>query len=143
MIFYCLLRDTPKTPNDKIKFYKKEKDKNMGNQDFERTIRMSFRVTPDEKHIIENRALQTNTNSMSAYIRHMAINGIIVNYENKEIKELIKSLGKIGVNINQIATRVNSTNNMYIEDVHYLRKVMNEIWQSVLSIQSTLQALGQ
>lgn len=115
----------------------------MGNQDFERTIRMSFRVTPDEKHIIENRALQTNTNSMSAYIRHMAINGIIVNYENKEIKKLIKSLGKIGVNINQIATRVNSTNGMYIEDVHYLRKVMNEIWQSVLSIQSTLQVLGQ
>ena len=138
-----MLRDTPKTPNDKIKFYKNEKDKNMGNQDFERTIRMSFRVTPDEKHIIENRALQTNTNSMSAYIRHMAINGIIVNYENKEIKKLIKSLGKIGVNINQIATRVNSTNGMYIEDVHYLRKVMNEIWQSVLSIQSTLQVLGQ
>lgn len=109
----------------------------------DRNIRMSFRVTLEEKTIIEKRALLTNTNSLSSYIRHMTLNGIIVNYENKEIKELIKSLGKIGVNINQIATRVNSTNNMYIEDVHYLRKVMNDIWQSVLCIQSTLQVLGQ
>lgn len=115
----------------------------MNNNSIDKSTIMTFRVTPDEKHIIEKRALLTNANSTSSYIRHMAINGIIVNYENKEIKKLIKSLGKIGVNINQIATRVNSTNSMYIEDVHYLRKVMNEIWQSVLSIQSTLQALGQ
>lgn len=115
----------------------------MDNVKKDKSIIMTFRVTSEEKQIIEKRALQTNTNSTSAYIRHMALTGIIVNYENKEIKELIKSLGKIGVNINQIATRVNSTNNMYIEDVHYLRKVMNDIWQSVVSIQSTLQALGQ
>lgn len=122
---------------------KNMKDKNMESNTNDRNIRMSFRVTSEEKTIIEKRALLTNTNSLSSYIRHMTLNGIIVNYENKEIKELIKSLGKIGVNINQIATRVNSTNNMYIEDVHYLRKVMNDIWQSVLCIQSTLQALGQ
>lgn len=109
----------------------------------DKSIIMTFRVTSEEKQIIEKRALQTNTKSTSSYIRHMALTGIIVNYENKEIKELIKSLGKIGVNINQIATRVNSTNNMYIEDVYYIRKVMNQIWQSVLSIQSTLHALGQ
>lgn len=36
---------------------------------------------------------------------------------------------KIGVNINQIVKRVNTTGNIYREDIQELKKGLEEIWQ--------------
>ena len=36
---------------------------------------------------------------------------------------------KIGVNVNQIARRVNSTGSVYQEDIDEIKGVLNEIWR--------------
>lgn len=111
--------------------------------DERRIVKMSFRVTKEEKDYIAKKAEISESNSTGAYIRKMAISGVIVKYENKEIKAVRKSLGSIQKNINQMAIRVNATNRMYDEDFEYLKEVMNELWQSLTSIQSILLSLKQ
>lgn len=135
----CLLRDTPKTPivkkyNIKVIIMYKKRTK---------SIILKFRVTQEEKEIIELRAVQANKKSTSAYLRKIALTGVIVNYDNQELKELRKSLIGISTNINQIATRVNSTNRYYDDDIQYMKKVLNNIWQSLNSVQSNLRLLSQ
>lgn len=108
-----------------------------------RNIKISFRVTEDERDFIMQKAKLAESSSTGAYIRKMAIAGVIVKYENKDIKKLIKSLNGIQKNINQMAIRVNFTGRMYSEDFEYLKEVLNEVWQSLTSIQSTLLSLKQ
>lgn len=100
---------------------------------------MNFRVTEQERDFIIEKAKVSESSSTGAYIRKMAIVGVIVKYENQEIKNLIKSLNGIQRNINQITMRVNSTNRIYDEDFKYMKGVLNEIWQSLTSIQSMLR----
>jgi nitrate reductase assembly molybdenum cofactor insertion protein NarJ len=66
---------------------------------------------------------------MGAYLRKMAIDGIIVNIDHTDIKKQTAEIQKIGVNINQIAKRVNQTNNIYSQDIAELKELMNEIWR--------------
>lgn len=108
-----------------------------------KSIKISFRVTPEEREIIELRSKQAKNKTVGAYVRNIAIKGIIINYENEELKKLSKSISGIQTNINQIAVRVNSTNRVYDEDIEYIKKVLQEIWQSLSSVQSNLHFLSQ
>ena len=42
---------------------------------------------------------------------------------------------KIGVNINQIATKVNSTGNLYPEEMQELKEMVKELWRILRSSQ--------
>ena len=50
-----------------------------------------------------------------------------------------KELHAIGRNINQIAKRVNSTSDIYREDIAELRERLGEIWRLQRTILSTLR----
>ena len=111
--------------------------------DEKRNVIITFRTTEDERLFIAKKAEIAGRSSVGAYIRKMAITGTIVKYDNQGLKNLQKSLGGIQRNINQMAIRVNSTGRMYDEDFEYLKEVMNEVWQSLASIQSVLLSLKQ
>lgn len=111
--------------------------------EIKRDIYLTLRVTQDEKEYITKKAKLAESSSRAAYIRKMAITGVIVKYDNQKINDLKKSLGGIQRNINQMAIRVNATSRMYDEDFEYLKEVINEIWQSLTSIQSVLLSLKQ
>ena len=108
-----------------------------------RNVKITFRVSENERDFILKKAQVSESSSTGAYIRKMAITGVIVKYENEEIRKLRKSLVGIQKNINQMAIRVNATGRMYDDDFEYLKEVVNEIWQSLTSIQSTLHSLKQ
>lgn len=108
-----------------------------------KSIILKFRVNQKEKEIIELRAVQANKKSTSEYLRKIALTGVIVNYDNQQLKDLRKSLIGISTNINQIAVRVNSTNRFYDDDIQYMKKVLNDIWQSLNSVQLSLHSLSQ
>ena len=65
---------------------------NSKNKNSKRSLIMKFRVSPDEVKLIEERAAKTNLCSTSAYLRKMAITGVIVNVNLTELAELNKSL---------------------------------------------------
>lgn len=56
-----------------------------------------------------------------------------------DIKAMTAEIQKIGVNVNQIARRVNATGNAYQEDIEEIKGVLAEIWR--LQRLSLLKAL--
>lgn len=94
-----------------------------------RNIQIKFRVTEDEKKLIEKKMAQIPTQKTGAYMRKMAIDGYIIYLDTDNIKEFNKELQAIGRNINQIAKRVNSTTDIYYEDIEDLRGRLDDIWK--------------
>ena len=78
--------------------------------------------------MIELKMKQLGTSQIGAYLRKMAIDGYVINFDTTDIKTFSKELQKIGRNINQIAKRVNSTNSIYREDMEEIRERQKEIW---------------
>lgn len=94
-----------------------------------RTVQIKFRVTEQERKLIEEKMRQIPTNNMEAYLRKMAIDGYIVNVDYTDIRAMTYEIQKIGVNINQIAHRVNSTDTIYARDIEELKEGLARIWQ--------------
>ena len=94
-----------------------------------RNIQLKIWVSPEEKELIHKKMSQIPTNQIGAYIRKMAIDGYIINTDIAEIKKYTQELQRIGININQIARRVNTTNAIYDEDIAEIKERTHEIWQ--------------
>ena len=94
-----------------------------------RKIVLRCPVTEEERRLIEQKMAQIPTKQIGAYLRKMAIDGLIIYTDTSDIKEFSKELQAIGRNVNQIAKRVNSTDSVYKEDIEEIRERLDEIWQ--------------
>ena len=65
--------------------------------------------------------------------------GYIIQTDHSDIKAMTAEIQKIGVNVNQIAKRVNATGSVYQEDIEEIKGVLAEIWR--LQRLSLLKAL--
>jgi hypothetical protein len=63
-----------------------------------------------------------------------------VNFD--EFKEVFANVGKIGGNINQIAKRVNSSGNIYADDVIEIKTKQEELWQLLNSLLLVIKKSG-
>lgn len=59
----------------------------------------------------------------------MLIDGYIITLDLQEIKGHTAQLQKIGVNVNQIAKRINETGRIYADDMDEIKRVMEEVWR--------------
>ena len=98
-----------------------------------RNIKLTFRVTQEEKDLVRRKMILSRTNNMEAYLRKMAIDGYIINTDTTPIKKQYEEMHKIGVNINQIAKKVNTTGQVYQEDMKELQRMVKEIWRILKS----------
>lgn len=89
---------------------------------------MLFCVTKEERDIIRQKMYLSKTKNMGAYLRKMAIDGYIVNTDTTPLKKQFEEMHKIGVNINQIAKKVNTTGDLYPEEMKELKEMVNKIW---------------
>ncbi len=94
----------------------------------ERTIPLYFKVSPEEKAVIDKKMEQLGTHNQRAYLRKMAVDGYIVRVDMTDVKELAVLLRNCANNLNQIARRVNGTGNLYEEDVVDLKVRYGELW---------------
>ena len=94
-----------------------------------RNIQMKFYVTEEEKHLIEQKMQQLPTQRYGAYLRKMAIDGYIIQWDTDDIKAFTGELSAIGRNINQIAKRVNAGGSVYQADIQEIQERLEEIWQ--------------
>ena len=104
-----------------------------------RNIQLKIWVTEEERKLIEYKMSLVPTRQIGAYLRKMAIDGYIIYTDTANIKAMNKELRAIGRNINQIAKRVNSTSDIYREDIAELRERLGEIWRLQRTILSTLR----
>ncbi|MBO3757167.1 MobC family plasmid mobilization relaxosome protein [Streptococcus suis] len=103
-----------------------------------RNVQIKFRVTEEERSLIEEKMKQVPTSNMEAYLRKMAIDGYIIQIDHSDIKKMTAELQKIGVNINQIAKRANATGNVYQEDIEEIKGALKEIGDALLCGRSFL-----
>ncbi len=76
-----------------------------------------FKVTDEERSLIEQKMALAGVHNMSAYIRKMCIDGYTINLQIPELTECAKLLRYTSNNVNQIARRINSGGNVYPDEV--------------------------
>ena len=107
-----------------------------------RPIQVKFRVTPEERALIDKRMEQAETLNMAAYLRKMAIDGYVVKLDLPELRDMISLLRRTSNNFNQIARRVNSTDRIYADDIVEMKNLLEEIWKADNQILEKLAAIN-
>ena len=106
-----------------------------------RNRQIIFWVSPAEEAMIEARMSQVGTKSLSAYLRKIAIDGMIINLQIPELKEVISLLRRCSNNLNQIARQVNATGRMYGTEMEQVLQNQEELWQAANEILRKLSAI--
>ncbi len=106
-----------------------------------RDVPVLFWVSPEERAMIQAKMDQLGTDNLSAYLRKMAIDGLIVNLELPELKELISLLRRSSNNLNQLTRRVHETGHFYDADLEDLRQSYDRLWESARAILTSLAKL--
>ena len=94
-----------------------------------RNVQIIIRVTEEERALIEEKMQQIPTLNLSAYARKILIDGYIITLDLQEVKGHTAQLQKIGVNINQIAKRINETGRIYADEMDEIKRAMEEVWR--------------
>ena len=105
-----------------------------------RNIVIKFRVNDSEYKLLENKFLLSKFQSRSQFLRTMILEGAVIKTDGT-FQKISRNIAKIGANINQIAVRANSTNNVYTEDIVNIKEGQDKIWQLLNSLQSKLLRL--
>ena len=84
-------------------------------------------VTLEERAMIQEKMAQLGTKNFSAYARKMLIDGYIVHVDTSNIRAQTAELQKIGVNVNQIARRINSTEAVYAQDAENIKGALGRV----------------
>lgn len=100
-----------------------------------RDIQLKFRVTPQEREMIETKMAQFGTTNMAAYLRKMAIDGYVVKLDLPELRELVSLLRYSSNNLNQFTRRI------YETDLEDIQQSQERIWTAAEKIVSSLAAL--
>ena len=86
-----------------------------------RKIVLRVPVTQEERELIEQKMTLLHTKNFSAYARKMLIDGYIVNMDTTDIRAQTAEIQKIGVNVNQVAKRLNSMGPVYAQDIEDIK----------------------
>jgi uncharacterized protein (DUF1778 family) len=106
-----------------------------------RNVNLAFRVTEEERAMIEKRMAQTGMTNMRAFIVKMAIDGRVICVQFESVNEMVRLLSNATNNINQIAKRANETGSIYAADLDELRERYNELWGQTKVIMQKLSAM--
>ena len=94
-----------------------------------RPIILRCPVNEQEREAIRQKMTLVPTGNFAAYARKMLIDGYIIQIDHSDIKAMTAEIQKIGVNINQIARRINTTGNAYEQDIREIKEALANIWR--------------
>ncbi|EGT4141324.1 plasmid mobilization relaxosome protein MobC [Clostridium perfringens] len=95
-----------------------------------RKIPIQFYVNEDENEQIEKQIKKTKLNK-SEYLRRISTKGVIVKVDMSSIENLVYEINKIGININQIAKRVNESDTIFKSEIKELQESIDEICEKI------------
>lgn len=93
-----------------------------------RNVQVKFRVTDKEKELIEERMKLCGIKNQTSFVRKMALDGYVINFNVPELEEIISLLRYTSNNINQIATKVNATGNIFRSEIEEIKSNQAELW---------------
>ena len=106
-----------------------------------RNVQIIFWVSEAEKSMIEEKMTQAGMTNLSAYLRRIAIDGMIVRLELPELEEKVSLLRYASNNINQIARRMNESGRIYDTDLEQVVQNQEQLWDMANGILMRLAAI--
>ena len=106
-----------------------------------RKIQLNFRVTEQERRLIEDRMQELGTTNREAYLRKIAIDGMIVKLEVQELKEIVSLMRRTSNNVNQIAHRLNETGRIYEVDIADVQKQQEQLWNTLNRLMTQISGI--
>lgn len=91
-----------------------------------RDIRKEVKFSKDEYNAVCKKASAVNM-KVGTYIRVISVQGNIKVFPFKELDNVYRALNRIGVNLNQITTVVNSTGGVYQKDMEDIQAEMKRL----------------
>ena len=129
----CLAdKDESQLTDDERKYLKRKKEK--------KSYTLNVRFTESEMQDILSKCEQYGYKNKTEYIRDCVRARVDLTPDRSEIAECNRLMKRIGANINQILVRLYSTGHIYAEDITEIKKGVNEIWHTLLSIRSGQQS---
>lgn len=107
-----------------------------------RKAQLNFRVTEREKELIEDRMKEIGTTNREAYLRKIAIDGMLVKLEVPELKEIVSLMRRTSNNVNQIARRLNETGRIYEVDIADVQNQQEQLWEMLNSLITKISGIG-
>lgn len=107
-----------------------------------RKIQLNFRVTEQERRLIEERMQELGTTNREAYLRKIAIDGMIVKLEVQELKEIVSLMRRTSNNVNQIARRLNETGRIYEADITDVHNQQEQLWDMLNNLITKLSGIS-
>ena len=101
-----------------------------------RTNPVQFYLDDDEQYILDEKFRLSGMKSKSAFLRKLILYGYVYDVDYSYLRNYNTELGRISSNLNQIAKRVNSTGNIYKEDINEVKDFMNKVWRTQKSMLS-------
>ena len=90
---------------------------------------LKIRISPEDKERIKLKMEDAGVLNMSAYVRKMALDGICIKLDLKDVRQLTVMLQRCTNNLNQYAKRANETGSIYEADIEDLQNRLDEIWE--------------
>ncbi len=106
-----------------------------------RGIQVKFRLTEQELDFLHQKMQQAGIRNREAYLRKMAMDGLVVKLDIPQLKEMIYLLGKMGNNINQIAKQANTTQQVHDYDLYYIHQALDALWDKANRVLQSLALL--
>ena len=129
----CLAnKDESQLTDDERKYLKRKREK--------KSYTLNVRFTESEMQDILARCEQYGYKNKTEYIRDCVRVRVDLTPDRSEIAECNRLMKRIGANINQILVRLYSTGHIYAEDITEIKRGVNEIWHTLLSIRSGQQS---
>ena len=101
-----------------------------------RTNPVQFYLDDDEQYILDEKFRVSGMKIKSAFLRKLILYGYVYDVDYSYLRNYNTELGRISSNLNQIAKRINSTGNIYQEDMDEVKELMNEVWRTQKSMLS-------
>ncbi len=125
-------KDESQLTDDERKYLKRKREK--------KSYTLNVRFTESEMQDIVAKCEQYGYKNKTEYIRDCVRARVDLAPDHTEIAETNRLMKRIGANINQILVRLYSTGHIYAEDITEIKKGVNEIWHTLLSIRSEQQS---
>lgn len=107
----------------------------------ERDINVSFRVSEQERKMIEKKMELAGIRSLRAYMLKMGVDGYVVQLDLAGVREMVSLLRSATNNMNQIARRANETRSVYAADIEDLRERYDKLWEQAGGIMKKLSEI--
>ena len=101
-----------------------------------RTNPVQFYLNDDEQYILDEKFRLSGMKSKSAFLRKLILYGYVYDVDYSYLRNYNTELGRISSSLNQIAKWLNSTGNIYKEDMDEVKELMNEVWRTQKSMLS-------